>query len=234
MRKQTIAACLLLGSLLPGAIAQEPKLETEMDRVSYVIGRNIGESIRGDELELNIENLVAGLREALVGKESRISEADGRKLMNDFQGNMQKKMEAKAAAGALENVAAGQKFLDDNKKREGVTVTESGLQYEVLTAGKGAKPTSLDTVSVHYHGTLIDGTVFDSSRERNEPATFPVNGVIAGWTEALQLMPTGSKWRLVIPSKLAYGEQGAGRDIGPNATLIFEVAILSIAGKDKE
>ena len=133
-----------------------------------------------------------------------------------------------------DNLAAGTKFLNDNKKREGVKVTETGLQYEVLAAGKGEKPTPLDTVTVHYHGTLIDGTVFDSSVERKSPATFPVNGVIAGWTEALQLMQVGAKYKLFIPANLAYGKAGAGRDIGPNSTLIFEVELLSIKGQEKK
>ena len=148
--------------------------------------------------------------------------------MMAFQQLMEAKMAAKAEALTKENIAAGAKYLEENKKREGVKVTESGLQYEVLTAGSGPKPAASDTVSVHYHGTLLDGTVFDSSVERGVPAEFAVGGVIPGWTEALQLMPTGSKWKVVIPSELAYGPRGAGRDIGPHATLVFEVELLDI------
>ncbi len=234
MLKHTITASILLASLATGVPAQEPKLESDQDKASYLIGRNIGETINRDGIKLNIENLVIGLREGLTGKDSRITEADAVKIMETFQAEMQKQAEAKAASAAAENLAAGSKFLEDNKKREGVKVTKSGLQYEVLSAGKGAKPTPLDTVTVHYHGTLIDGTVFDSSVERKSPATFPVNGVIAGWTEALQLMQVGAKYKLFIPAGLAYGKSGAGRDIGPNATLIFEVELLSIKGEEKK
>jgi FKBP-type peptidyl-prolyl cis-trans isomerase len=212
-------------------MAQEPKLETTIEKASYVIGRNIGETIKGDDLGLDVDILVAALRESLDGKESKISAEEIEKTMTEFQQLMEAKMAAKAEAATTENLAAGAKFLEENKKREGVMVTESGLQYEILKAGDGAKPAATDTVSVHYHGTLLDGTVFDSSVERKVPAEFEVGGVIKGWTEALQLMPTGSKWKLYIPSELAYGEGGAGRDIGPHATLVFEVELLSIQGK---
>lgn len=234
MFKHTIAACLLMASLATWIPAQEPKLESDRDKASYLIGRNIGETISGDGIELNIENLVIGLREGLTGKDSRITEADAMKVMEKFQAEVQKQSEAKVASAGADNLAAGTKFLNDNKKRESVKVTETGLQYEVLAAGKGEKPTPLDTVTVHYHGTLIDGTVFDSSVERKSPATFPVNGVIAGWTEALQLMQVGAKYKLFIPANLAYGKAGAGRDIGPNSTLIFEVELLSIKGQEKK
>ena len=234
MLKHTTAASLLLAFLATSAQAEEPKLESDRDKASYLIGRNIGETINRDGIKLNVENLVVGLREGLSGKDSRISEADAAKVMETFQAEMQKQAEAKAASASAENVAAGTKFLADNKKREGVKVTESGLQYEIISAGKGEKPTPLDTVTVHYHGTLIDGTVFDSSIERQTPATFPVNGVIAGWTEALQLMQVGAKYKLFIPADLAYGKSGAGRDIGPNSTLIFEVELLSIKGQEEK
>ncbi len=234
MFRHTAAACLLLASLATGVSAQEPKLESDRDKASYLIGRNIGETINRDGIELNIDNLVIGLREGLTGKDSKITEADALKIMEKFQAEMQKQAEAKAASASAENLAAGTKFLSDNKKREGVKVTDSGLQYEVLAAGKGDKPTPLDTVTVHYHGTLIDGSVFDSSVQRKSPATFPVNGVIAGWTEALQLMQVGAKYKLFIPADLAYGKRGAGQDIGPNSTLIFEVELLSIKGEEEK
>lgn len=231
MFKHTIAACVLLATPLTTAWAQEPKLETTIEKASYLIGRNIGETIKGDDLGLDIDILSAGLREALAGKESRISEEDSEQVMVAFQKIMEDKMTAKAAEDTKRNQEAADKFLAENAKREGVKVTESGLQYEILKEGTGAKPAADDTVSVHYHGTLLDGTVFDSSVERNQPAQFPVNGVIKGWTEALQLMPAGSKWKLFIPADLAYGDRGAGRDIGPGATLVFEVELLEIQGK---
>ncbi|MBB23887.1 MAG: hypothetical protein CMN04_13535 [Roseibacillus sp.] len=234
MFKHATAASLLLAFVATSVQAEEPKLESDRDKASYLIGRNIGETINRDGIKLNIENLVMGLREGLTGKDSKISEADAVKIMETFQAEMQKQAEAKATSASAENLAAGTKFLADNKKREGVKVTKSGLQYEVISAGKGAKPTPLDTVTVHYHGTLIDGAVFDSSVDRKTPATFPVNGVIAGWTEALQLMEVGAKYKLFIPADLAYGKSGAGRDIGPNSTLIFEVELLSIKGQEEK
>ena len=234
MLKHATAASLLMAFVATSVQAEEPKLESDRDKASYLIGRNIGETINRDGIKLNVENLVTGLREGLTGKDSKISEADAVKIMETFQAEMQKQAEAKAASASAENLAAGTKFLADNKKREGVKVTKSGLQYEVISAGKGAKPTPLDTVTVHYHGTLIDGAVFDSSVDRKTPATFPVNGVIAGWTEALQLMEVGAKYKLFIPADLAYGKSGAGRDIGPNSTLIFEVELLSIKGQEEK
>ncbi len=234
MLKHVTAASLLLVLVATSVQAEEPKLESDRDKASYLIGRNIGETINRDGIKLNVENLVMGLREGLTGKDSKISEADAVKIMETFQAEMQKQAEAKAASASAENLATGTKFLADNKKREGVKVTKSGLQYEVISAGKGAKPTPLDTVTVHYHGTLINGAVFDSSVDRKTPATFPVNGVIAGWTEALQLMEVGAKYKLFIPADLAYGKSGAGRDIGPNSTLIFEVELLSIKGQEEK
>ena len=234
MLKHATAATLSLTFLATSVQAEDPKLESDRDKASYLIGRNIGETINRDGIKLNVENLVMGLREGLTGKDSKIPEADAMKIMETFQAEMQKQAEAKAASASAENLAAGTKFLSDNKKREGVKVTKSGLQYEILSAGKGAKPTPLDTVTVHYHGTLIDGSVFDSSVDRQTPATFPVNGVIAGWTEALQLMEVGAKYKLFIPADLAYGKNGAGRDIGPNSTLIFEVELLSIKGQEEK
>ncbi len=234
MLTNATAATLSVALLATSVQAEDPKLESDLDKASYLIGRNIGETINRDGIKLNVENLVTGLREGLTGKDSKIPEADAVKIMETFQAEMQKQAEAKAASASAENLAAGTKFLADNKKREGVKVTKSGLQYEVISEGKGAKPTPLDTVTVHYHGTLIDGAVFDSSVDRQTPATFPVNGVIAGWTEALQLMEVGAKYKLFIPSDLAYGKNGAGRDIGPNSTLIFEVELLSIKGQEEK
>lgn len=255
MSKHPMAASLLLAILIPVASAQESATEKPApeapaaeepaapeapavaeegdskelnDKASYIIGRNIGENLLADGLELNIENFVTGLKEAMEGKESSIPAAEMDEIMMAFQEMYEAKMAAKAAAEGKANAEAGAKFLAENKKREEVTVTESGLHYEVLKAGEGAKPGLTDTVSVHYHGTLIDGSVFDSSVDRGVPAEFQVGGVIKGWTEALQLMPVGSKWKITVPSELAYGARGAGPDIGPNSVLIFEVELLEI------
>ncbi len=218
----------MMAAFVPALSAEDVVLESSQDKVSYLIGRNIVESISGDGLDLKIETLVFGLKEAIAGTESKISEQDAQAVMMAFQAEMQQKMAEQAAVAAKENLAAGEAFLTENKTREGVITTESGLQYEVLTAGEGAKPSESDTVSVHYHGTLINGNVFDSSVDRGEPVEFPVTGVIPGWVEALQLMPAGSKYKLFIPANLAYGEQGSGGGIGPNETLIFEVELLAI------
>lgn len=235
MLRHTITSGLLLAAFLSGAFAQEPKLETTLEKASYIIGRNIGETILRDDLGLDSEILVAALKEAFAGTESRIPEAEANEVMEAFQKTIEERMAAKEAERAKEmtergekNKVEGPKFLAENRKREGVKVTESGLQYEVLEAGSGAKPKAEDMVSVHYHGTLLDGTVFDSSVERKVPAEFPVEGVIAGWTEALQMMPVGAKWKLYVPAELAYGEDSPGGEIAPNSTLIFEVQLLEI------
>lgn len=218
------------------SFAEEVKLESDTQKVSYLIGRNIAESMKNDGLELDFDVLFAGMKEAAAGNESKISEADSQAVMMQFQQEMQAKAQARMAEQAKEaegaaqgNIEKGKAFLAENKKREGVTETESGLQYEVLTAAEGAKPAATDTVKVHYHGTLLDGTVFDSSVDRGEPIDFPLNGVIAGWTEGVQLMPVGSKFKFYIPSDLAYGNRGSGPKIGPGETLVFEVELLEIA-----
>jgi len=223
--------CLFLASVLPAAAAQEKELESDQDKVSYLIGRNIGQTIKQDGLDLDVETLVDGLRDGLAGNESKVTEAEAEKVMAAFQARMQAEAASKAEAEGKANAVAAEEFLTNNKKREQVTTTDSGLQYEILNKGEGPKPGAADTVSVHYHGTLLDGTVFDSSVKRGQPASFAVNQVIAGWTEVLQLMPTGSKWKVVIPSELAYGKNGAGSAIGPNETLVFEIELLAIEGK---
>ncbi len=206
-----------------------PELKTLWDKVSYIIGRNLGTNLRDDQIEVNLEVLFAAVREAYAGQPSRLEPDIVEATMEEFQDVMIQKRQQKAAAEAARNKTEGEAFLTRNKAKQGVVTLASGLQYEVLSEGKGPKPSAADVVTVHYHGTLIDGTVFDSSINRGEPATFPVRGVIPGWTEALQLMPVGSAWRLVIPPALAYGSEGAGGVIGPNATLIFEVRLISIA-----
>jgi FKBP-type peptidyl-prolyl cis-trans isomerase FklB len=198
---------------------------TVEQQASYGIGRQIGDQVASNPFEGLDANAVAqGVMDALNGNEYAVDVEDLRAAF----GVINERMQAQQAEQAKEASAEGQKFLDENAKRDEVTVTESGLQYEVLTTGEGEKPTAASTVRTHYHGTLIDGTVFDSSYDRGQPAEFPVGGVIAGWTEALQMMTVGSKWRLAIPYQLAYGEQGAGGAIGPFQTLVFDVELLEI------
>lgn len=201
------------------------------DRVSYFYGADVARSFRDNGVDVDLDVFVQGLKDTLEKKQSKYSQEELESAMNQFAQVMMAKQQKDAAEAGTKNATDGEKFLAENGKRKEVTTTASGLQYEVLKAGDGPKPGPTDTVSVHYHGTLVSGKVFDSSVERGEPVSFPVNGVIPGWTEALQLMPVGSKWKLFIPSKLAYGERGAGRDIGPNSTLVFTVDLLKIEPK---
>ena len=201
------------------------KYTTSEARVSYGIGRQMGDQLKQNPFDgMVIDDVLAGLADALNDQPLAVDPADLDAAFREISEVMQAK-QAEASKGQTE---AGEAFLAENAKKDGVVVLESGLQYEVLTAGEGEKPVAASTVRTHYHGTLLDGTVFDSSYDRGEPAEFPVNGVIAGWTEALQLMPVGSKWRLTVPYGLAYGEQGAGGAIGPFATLVFDVELLAI------
>ena len=201
------------------------KFESLEQRASYGVGRQLGDQVANAPFTgFDNEAALAGFTDALNGAGFQV-EPD---QINEAFREIQTRMQAAEAEKAKEMSAEGQVFLDENAKKDGVTVTESGLQYEVLVDGDGEKPVATSTVRTHYHGTLIDGTVFDSSVDRGQPAEFPVNGVIAGWTEALQLMNVGSKWRLTIPYNLAYGERGAGGAIGPYATLVFEVELLAI------
>ena len=203
----------------------ELQLNTQEQQVSYGIGLQMGEQLASNPFDgLDISAVSQGLADAFAGVESKVSQAD---LQAAFQ-VISERMQAVEAEQAKVLGAAGEAFLAENAKKEGVVVTESGLQYEVISEGEGEKPTAASTVRVHYHGSLIDGTVFDSSVERGQPAEFPVGGVIAGWTEALQLMPVGSKYRLTIPADLAYGARGAGAAIGPHSTLVFDVELLDI------
>jgi len=196
-------------------------------RVSYGVGRQMGEQLASNPFDGVDANAVAqGVIDALSGKESQVARAELEEAFRIVGTRMQEKQEAKTRLQAEE----GERFLAENAKKEGVITTASGLQYEVITQGTGAIPTASSRVKTHYHGTLIDGTVFDSSITRGQPIDFPVNGVIAGWTEALQLMPVGSKWRLYVPHDLAYGERGAGASIAPFAALIFEVELIDIVG----
>jgi len=230
--KNSIIYLLVVGLLIAGTSCQQGgsksvKLETTVDSVSYAIGVLVGSnnlkqlsSAPGGE-ELNKTVMSSAFNAASMEEELLITEEDANALVQSFFQNAGERQ-------GQDNLEAGNAFLEANKAREGITTTESGLQYEVLTEGTGAQPVATDQVRVHYHGTLIDGTVFDSSVDRGEPATFGVGQVIPGWTEALQLMPVGSKWKVYLPSNIAYGERGAGGDIGPNAALIFEVELLEI------
>lgn len=194
-------------------------------RASYGVGRQMGDQLSANPFDgLDATAVISGLTDALNGTACPVSDDD----MREAFAAINEQMQGKQAEQAKAMTADGEKYLAENAKRDEVTVTESGLQYEVLTTGEGEKPTAASTVRTHYHGTLLDGTVFDSSYDRGQPAEFPVGGVIKGWTEALQMMTTGSKWRLTIPYQLAYGEQGAGGAIGPYATLNFDVELLAI------
>jgi FKBP-type peptidyl-prolyl cis-trans isomerase FklB len=197
------------------------------ERVSYGIGRQMGQQLLDNPFDgIANEAVAQGLLDALAGTAMTLSNEDMQAAFEEINNRMQ----AKQAEQGKTLAVAGEAFLADNAKKDGIQITASGLQYEVITQGSGAVPTAPSKVKTHYHGTLIDGTVFDSSVQRGQPIDFPVNGVIAGWTEALQLMPVGSKWRLFIPHNLAYGERGAGASIAPYSALVFEVELLEIVG----
>lgn len=201
------------------------KFTTVEQQVSYGIGRQMGDQLAGSPFdELVLDAVLEGISDSFTGQPIQVDTDVMKAAFEEVNGRVQKKQAEEAGKLSAEGV----EFLAKNATRDGITVTESGLQYEVLSEGKGAIPSSTAKVRTHYHGTLIDGTVFDSSYDRGEPAEFPVNGVIAGWTEALQLMQEGAKWRLYVPSALAYGEKGAGGAIGPHATLVFDVELLAI------
>lgn len=201
------------------------KYTTIETQASYGIGYQMGEQLASNPFDgLDVDVVLAGLTDGFNRAQPQVDNNDLRAAFTEINERMQAAKQEQFA-GAVEE---GQKFLAENAKKEGITVTESGLQYEVITAGEGEKPSAASTVRTHYHGTLINGEVFDSSYDRGQPAEFPVGGVIRGWTEALQMMPVGSKWRLYVPHDLAYGEQGAGGAIGPYSTLVFDVELLDI------
>ena len=199
-----------------------------MDKVSYIIGRQIGADFKKQGIEINFEHFSQGARSAFLGEESDISAEDTNTIMTGFQAKMQEQMMRMQNEIGEKNQAEGAAFLEENKKRKGVEVTDSGLQFLKLESGSGKTPTENDKVEVHYEGTLVDGTVFDSSYQRGETITFPVNAVIPGWTEALQLMKEGDIFELAIPSNLAYGAQGAGNTITPHSTLKFKVELKKV------
>lgn len=226
MKRFTMMAVALALGVLPSAAQQTVALKDQMDKVSYSIGVNIGNTLKQQGLELNSDILAAGIKDVLSNAKTQLTEDEMRETLMTFQRDMM----AKQSAQGDKNKKDGEAFLLENKKKEGVTTLPSGLQYKVIRAGKGEKPKATDVVKTQYRGTLIDGKEFDSS---TEPVTFPVNEVIRGWTEALQLMPVGSKWQLFVPSELAYGPRGQG-PIPPNSTLVFEVELLGIEPAQKK
>jgi FKBP-type peptidyl-prolyl cis-trans isomerase FklB len=210
-------------------------LTTEKDKASYAIGMNIGkdlgEKLRKDSVDVNTAIVLRGMKDALAGGKMLLTDDQAKAAMDEFMADLREKQEKKMAIAGDVNKAKGDAFLATNKTKDGVITLPSGLQYKIISPGTGPKPAASDSVVCNYRGTLIDGTEFDASAKHGGPATFPVGKVIKGWTEALQLMPVGSKWQLYIPSDLAYGAQGAGGDIGPNSTLIFDIELLSIKTK---
>jgi FKBP-type peptidyl-prolyl cis-trans isomerase FklB len=232
---RTILALCAVFMLAQGIVFAQAgvELKSRKDSISYSIGMNLGQNFKQQSLDVTAEVLAAGLKDMLADK-PKLTQEQAMAVLNSFQQEMMAKMQAERAASGSKNKEEGAKFLAENKKKEGVKVTESGLQYKVIKEGTGEIPKSTDKVKTHYTGTLIGGKKFDSSVDRGEPAEFPVTGVIKGWTEALQLMKVGSKWTLYIPSELAYGENGAGPDIGPNATLIFDIELLEIVKEAKK
>jgi FKBP-type peptidyl-prolyl cis-trans isomerase FklB len=211
------------------AVEEVSPLASLDQRLSYIVGENMAAQFTRDGITLDTDSLALAVADVVAGNEPRLSEEDKRNTITEIQARSQAKQKAESDFLAAKNTEEGAAYLAENGKKEGVTTTESGLQYKEVTAGEGEAPSENDTVTVHYKGTLVDGTVFDSSYDRGQPATFPVIGVIPGWTEALQLMNVGDKFELAIPSALAYGPGGTGPVIGPNAALIFEVELLEIA-----
>jgi FKBP-type peptidyl-prolyl cis-trans isomerase len=234
LKKHAIAALVVGASFAAascttaGAGGGNSDLETQSEKASYAIGLEMGASLHAFSSDLDLPSLIQGITDTLTDRTVLMESADARAAVMEFARAAQEGMNERRTEMAEKNLVEGQAYLASNGDRDGVVTTATGLQYEVITAGDGASPTATDQVTVHYRGTLIDDTQFDSSYDRNEPATFPVNGVIPGWTEGLQQMKVGGKSRLVAPSELAYGEAGSGPVIGPNATLVFEVELLSI------
>jgi FKBP-type peptidyl-prolyl cis-trans isomerase FklB len=225
---------LALGTLLALGVQAQDKLDIKepKQRASYAIGLDIGGNLKRQELDVDAKALAAGIADAFAAK-PQLTEAESKQVLNEFRTQLMAKMEAKEKGAGDKNTKDGEVFQAANAKKEGVKTTASGLQYRVIKPGdgKGKSPKATDTVKVHYHGTLIDGSVFDSSVDRGEPISFPLNGVIPGWTEGLQLMKEGDKFQFVIPGKLAYGEQSPSPKIGPNSTLIFDVELLAVEVK---
>ncbi len=200
-------------------------MKIDKEKVSYVLGQSVGGDFRRNKFEIDTDVFTTSFTDAYNGQESKIRPSEMQHIMMNFQQSIKEKQQNPAAEN---NISEGKVFLEENNKKKDVITTESGLQYKIITKGDGEKPTINNKVTTHYEGKTLDGKIFDSSYKRGTPANFPVNGVIKGWQEALQLMPQGSKWKLYIPSHLAYGLQGSGSQIGPHATLVFDIELISI------
>ena len=227
MKIQVIA--VLCAMLTAGHVSagEKKELKTEKEKQNYSIGYDVGTSLKRQPIDIDMDTLTKGLQDGLSGAQPLMTDQEMQTTLTAVKSELARKIPEM-------NKKEGEAFLAKNKKKKGVTTTKSGLQYTVMTKGKGNKPKATDTVVVHYRGTLLDGTEFDSSFKRGQPATFQLNRVIKGWTEAVQLMRPGAKWKLFIPSTLAYGERGAGRLIGPNSTLIFEVELIEVKKSEKK
>ena len=228
--KKRLAMAMCAAVALSGAAfaADAPELKGDKEKLSYSIGMELGVNLKRQSVEVDPDLLAKGVKDSYGGGKTLLTEDEARLAITTFQKALMAKKAETMRILAEKNKADGEKFLAENARKEGVKTLPSGLQYKEIAPGTGKSPKTTDTVTTHYKGTLIDGTEFDSSYKRGEPATFPVSGVIPGWTEALQLMKEGAKWQLFVPSNLAYGEKGAGREIGPGATLIFEVELISV------
>ncbi len=222
------ALAVLMLMFSPAAAQEAPSLKDDKEKSSYAVGMNLGGALRRQSPDLDVNLIVQGFRDALAGEKTLLTAVEMRAILSRLQAELKTKQAAQQTEKAANSKSEGEAFLAENKAREGVVTLESGLQYKIVKAGDGKKPTIDDTVVCHYRGTLVDGTEFDSSYKRDKAATLALKKVVKGWAEALQLMPAGSKWQLFIPPSLGYGERGAGASIGPNATLIFEVELVSI------
>jgi len=227
-RRLAVALCAMVAFSGASFAADGTELKSDKEKISYSIGMDIGGNLKRGAVEVDPDMLAIGLKDSYSGGKTLLTEEQARQAIEGFQKTLMAKKAETMRILSEKNKADGEKFLSENAKKAEVKSLPSGLQYKEITPGKGKSPKATDTVTVHYRGTLIDATEFDSSYKRGEPATFPVSGVISGWTEALQLMKEGAKWQLFIPPNLAYGERGAGSVIGPNATLIFEVELISV------
>jgi FKBP-type peptidyl-prolyl cis-trans isomerase FkpA/FKBP-type peptidyl-prolyl cis-trans isomerase FklB len=226
--RRTVAPVAVIAAAAACSRGQSAPLATLQDSASYAVGQNMGSSLREVRDEVNVEQVVQGLRDAVEGREGRLTPQDAQRVLAAYGQEVQSRQTERREAVSDSNRVAGDAYRAENGGREGVTTTASGLQYEVLTEGTGPKPTATSTVRVHYVGTLVDGKQFDSSREGGEPVTFNLGEVIPGWSEAVRLMSVGSRYRFVLPPEIGYGAQGSPPDIGPHATLIFDVELLEI------
>jgi FKBP-type peptidyl-prolyl cis-trans isomerase len=230
MKLKTILPLALAALIVPLHAEDKTAFKDQKDKAGYSIGSNIGSGLKRDGVDINIDAVIAGLKDSFTGAAAKLTPEQQQEALTTLQKDMTEKATAERKSAGEKAKKEGEQFLAANKAKEGVKTLPSGLQYKVLVEGNGKQPKLTDQVIVNYRGTLIDGKEFDSSYKRGEPATFPVNEVIKGWTEALPLMKEGAKWQLFVPAALAYGAHGAGRDIPPNATLIFEVELINVKG----